>query len=519
MSSISAVVAQVSDLQEGEMQEVSVEKTKVLLARVEGKFFATGANCTHYGAKLINGVLKGDRLVCPWHNACFGVKSGEMLEPPGLDDLPAYKVEIKGDDVVVTVPENAPQQCVPEMASYDADADSRVFIILGAGVAGINAAETLRKAGFLGKVVMLTAEDELPYDRTMLSKKYLQEKSDDNSLPLRSQQFYQEHDIEVLTNHRVKEVDATQKQITFSDNSTMNYDALLLATGCKARKLDIPGFDLANVFTLHNHEDAQQIVAAAKKASQAVVIGSSFIGMEVAASLRKQDLAVTVISPDAVPFASILGEEIGQIFRQVHEKNGVVFHKETKATKFVGNSKVEEVILKDSTSLPADLVVVGVGVEPATSYLKGVELNEKDHSIPTNEYLQVKEGLYAAGDIARFPYWQTEKPTRIEHWRLAAQHGRIAAYNMAGKEVKFKGIPFFWTGQYNLKLRYAGHATSWDEVIIEGNLEEQEFIAYYIKDQQVLAVAGCNQDQEIAAITELMRQKTLNKEDLALEKV
>ncbi len=505
MSSISTVVAQVSDLQDGEMKEVSVAKTKVLLTKVEGKFFATGANCTHYGAKLINGVLKGDRLVCPWHNACFQAKNGEMLEPPALDDLPAYEVEVKGNDIVVTVPENAPQQCVPNMASYNPDADSRVFVILGAGVAGINGAETLRQAGFQGRVVMLTAADELPYDRTMLSKKYLQGKSGDNSLPLRSQQFYQQHNIEVLTNHRVKEVDATQKQITFADDSTMNYDALLLATGCKARKLDVPGFELKNIFTLRNHEDAQQIVAAAQEASQAVVIGSSFIGMEVAASLRKQDIAVTVVSPDAVPFASILGEEIGQMFRQLHEKNGVVFHSETKATKFVGNGKVEEVILKNGTSLTADLVVVGVGVEPATDYLKGVEINEKDHSVPTNEYLQVKESLYAAGDIARFPYWQTEEPTRIEHWRLAAQHGRIAAYNMAGKEVKFKGIPFFWTGQYDLKLRYAGHATSWDEVIIDGNVEEQEFIAYYVKDKQVLAVAGCNRDQEIATITELMR--------------
>ena len=300
------------------------------------------------------------------------------------------------------------------------------------------------------------------------------------------------------------QVDATAKTITFEDGDSLTYDALLLGTGGKPRRLDIPGMDLQNVFTLRSFEDTEQILATAEKASQAVVIGSSFIGMEAAAGLAQHGLKVTVVSPESLPFKKILGEEIGQVFQQVHEENGVSFRLGTKATQFEGNAKVEAVILNNGERLAADLVVVGIGVQPATEFLKGVELHE-DQSVPVDKYLRATEGLYAAGDIARYPDWRTGEATRVEHWRIAAQQGRIAASNMAGRAVEFRGVPVFWTMQFQFPLRYVGHAEQWDEIIFDGDPQKREFIAFYVKNDQVLAAATSQRDTETAAIFDLLR--------------
>lgn len=507
MNSISAIVAQADDLKDGQMRQVSVGETEVLLTRVNGDFHALGATCTHYGAPLIRGVLKGERIVCPWHNACFHAQSGALLEPPGFDGLPCYPVQVKGQDVVVTVPQEQQSAQTPEMAAYDPEADSRVFVILGAGAAGSIAAETLRQDGFQGRVVMISSEDTLPYDRPKMSKQYLAgDPEEAEPFIWRSQHFYDQHGIELRLGQAVTQVDPSQKSITFVDHSTLSYDSLLLVTGGKPRFLRVPGAELENIFTLQSYKDAEQIIAAAKPGSQVVVIGSSFIGMEAAASLRERQLTVTVVSPDSVPLEKILGAELGKVFQQEHQRHGVSFRLQTKATQFEGEGKVKTVVLETGDRLPADLVVIGIGVQPVTDYLTGVERNQ-DQSLSTNEHLQVMEGLYAAGDIAQFPL--DGKPTRIEHWRLAAQHGRIAADNMSGKAVKFKGVPFFWTGQFELKLRYVGHAKTWEEVIVDGDLAELKFIAYYIQNHQVVAVAGNQRNPEMTAISELMRLQQL----------
>lgn len=502
MSDKRAVVAQVGDLQAGQMQQVSVDKTRILLVRVEGQFHALGANCTHYGAPLHTGVLSGNRIVCPWHNACFNVVTGDQQQPPGLESLPRYRVEVEGNDVVVWVPEKRQFTRTPEMVNQDQDIDQRLFVILGTGAAGANAAETLRQAGFQGRVVMVTAEAKLPYDRPKLSKQYLEGKAPEKSLPLRSLEFYENHGIEILTDTLATRVDPAQKTISFAGGDTLRYNSLLLATGGQARTLKVPGAELSQIFTLRSFADSDVILAAAEQGQQVVVIGSSFIGMEVAASLTQQGSSVTVVSPESVPFEKVLGPEVGRVFQQEHERQGVTFRLETKAERFEGDNRVQAAVLDNGDRLPADLVVVGIGVEPVTDYLTGVNLNA-DGSVSTDEYLRVREGLYAAGDMARFPL--AGQPTRIEHWRLAAQQGRIAAQNMAGNQVAFTGVPFFWTGQFDLTLRYVGHAETWDQVLIQGDLSEADFLAYYIQDQQVRAVAGINRDREIAALSELMR--------------
>ena len=505
-------VAKIDDLENGQMQQLTVAESPILLSKIDDNFYATGAFCTHNGAPLAKGVLCQEKIVCPWHNACFNAIAGQQLDPPGLDSLATYAVRVEGDKVLVKLPEEIAQHRTLEMASHVPKLDPRIFVVLGAGVAGINAVETLRKQGFQGKVILISAEEKLPYDRTKLSKNYLQGSADADSLSLRSCEFYARHGIELRFGQSVTKVDAINKSLTFANGSSLEYDSLLLATGGKARKLDVEGSDLANIFTLRQPEDANAILAVVKDAQKAVVIGSSFIGMEAASSLIQQGLEVTVVSPSDVPFEKILGDKLGKMFQKVHEAKGVSFRFATKATKFVGSGKVEAVILENGDRLEADLVLLGVGVQPNTNYLKGIELSEKDRSIPVNKYLQSEIGdIYAAGDIATFPYAPMGESTRIEHWRLAAQHGRLAAANMLGKKMQSVEsiVPFFWSGQYDLKLRYVGHAEAWDNIYFDGDLEQPEFLAFYLRDNKVMAVAGINRDRDIAAISELMRQQKM----------
>ncbi|MEH2390729.1 MAG: FAD-dependent oxidoreductase [Nostoc sp.] len=511
MKQIEAVVANINDLNDGEMRQVSVGETEILLTRLDGKYHAVGAHCSHYKAPLAEGVLNGHHVVCPWHNAYFDVTSGDQLEPPGLDSLACYQVRIEGENVIVSLPEKTTGLRSPAMAQFNPDADERTFVILGAGAAGVHAAETLRVAGYQGRIVMITQDDKLPYDRTKLSKDYFIGETSSEEMPLRSPDFYKEHAIEVLLNKRVEQVQTTAKAITFSDSNagtsgdSLNYDALLVATGGKPLQLDIPGADLQNILTLRSFDDTDRILTLSKQKGQAVVIGSSFIGMETAAGLSQHGLQVTVVSPDSVPFKKILGEEIGKIFQQVHEENGVSFKLGRKAVQFEGSDKVEAVILDNGDRLKADIVIVGIGVQPATDFLQGIDLHPKDGSVVVDEYLRAADGIYAAGDIARYPDWRTNESLRVEHWRVAAQQGRIAAHNMAGKAVKFRGLPLFWTMQFEFPLRYIGHAQSWDEIIVDGDLQKQEFIAFYVKNNQVLAVATSHKDTETAAMAELMR--------------
>jgi apoptosis-inducing factor 3 len=509
MQPIEKIVATVDDLQDGEKRQVKVGETEVLLARIDGTFYATGAFCTHYQAPLAEGILSGEQIVCPWHTAHFNLKTGQQQEPPGLDSLSCYAVRIDGKNVIVQVPADPTGQQTPAMAAYDPNQDSRTFVILGAGAAGVHAAETLRVAGYQGRVIMVTADDRLPYDCTWLSKDYLTGKVSAEKMPLRSAEFYGEHDIEIWLSKPATQVNTATKTIAFQDGEQLSYDALLVAVGGRPRSLEVPGATLENVLTLRSFDDADRILAAAKQATHAIVVGSSFIGMEAAAGLTQQGVKVTVVSPDSLPFQKILGDQIGQAFQQVHQENGVGFQWQRQIDRIEGNGKVEAVTLNDGTRLAADLVVVGVGVQPATELLEGVALHPQDKSVVVDQYLHAAEDFYAAGDIARYPDDRTHELMRVEHWRVAAQQGRIAAYNMVGQPTPFKTVPIFWTMQFGFPLRYVGHAEQWDEVIVDGNLHgsaaDRQFIVFYVKDNRVLAAATSKRDAETAALTELLR--------------
>jgi NADPH-dependent 2,4-dienoyl-CoA reductase/sulfur reductase-like enzyme len=351
---------------------------------------------------------------------------------------------------------------------------------------------------------MITKEDRTPYDRPNLSKDYLHGHAEPEWMPLRPDDFFEKYDIEVLKGKKAVKLDPKTRTVTLADSTAIKFDNLLIATGGTPRKIEIPGNELENVFVLRSFDDADSIIAAAKDAKRAVVIGASFICMEAAFSLRERGLSVTVVAPDKFPFEKTLGPEIGKLFQRVHESKGVEFRLGSQAESLEGENVVRAVKLGSGEGIEADLVVVGIGVMPATSFLEGFEI-EKDGGVKVDKYLSVEDGIYAAGDIASFPDARTGEITRIEHWRTALQQGRVAAHNMAGKPTAFTSVPFFWTTQFDVTLNYVGHAHGWDEIIFQGDIEKQDFLAFYIKDKRVAAVAGMNRDHDLAYAEEMMR--------------
>ena len=499
------IVASTDDLQDGQMTEVKVGDRNVLLARVGEEFFALAPECPHAGGQLAQGTLCEGHLRCPWHQARFDARTGDLEEPVSLDGLPRFDVRVEDGDVIVSVPDEPAEKRSMPMTDFDPEADDRTFLIVGAGASAAGAAEALRQDGYQGRIVMITREQQIPYDRTKLSKGYLKIPGADSYPPvLRSEDFYEENGIELITGREVTKLDAESQVVELDDDSHMDYDAALLATGGRPRTLPIPGMDLENVFLLRSVADADAIRAALEDAMYGVVVGASFIGMEAAAGLTGRDVQVTVVAPESVPFELSLGQEVGGVVQRLHEDKDVLFEMGRTVASFEGDDVVEDVVLDNGDRVEADLVIVGVGVQPVTDYIEGLDLN-KDGSVPVDSHMRAADNLYAAGDIASFPSPQTGDPIRVEHWRLALQLGRIAAHNMAGREVDYEDVPFFWTDQYHNMIRYVGHAEEWDDLIVDGDLEEGEFVAFYAKDGRILAAAGLDRDREMDAIAELMR--------------
>jgi NADPH-dependent 2,4-dienoyl-CoA reductase/sulfur reductase-like enzyme/nitrite reductase/ring-hydroxylating ferredoxin subunit len=497
-------LANTFELRDGEMKEISVDERRILLARVGDNFHAVSATCPHYGGPLAEGSLCGTRVVCPWHHAAFNVVNGNLEDPPALDSLVSYDLRVEGERILVRLPEEVEDRRTPAMAQRDASADPRQFVIIGAGAAGYAAAQALREEGFRGNVVMITREDRAPYDRPNLSKDYLHGHADPEWMPLRGEDFFREHDIALLLNREVTRVEAHSKTITFTNGETMDYDALLVASGGAPVRLNIPGADLKNVCVLRSFADADSIIETAARSRRVVVVGASFIGMEVAYSLRERGLEVTVVAPSQEPFEVTLGAEVGALFRRVHESHGVRFKLGNIVYRFEGNHKVEAVVLDNGERIETDMVVVGVGVRPVTQFLDGVELDQAG-AVVVDSRLCAADGLFAAGDIASFLDPRTGGRVRIEHWRTAQQQGRTAAHNMLGRNVAFAAVPFFWTRQFDIGMLYVGHATSWDEIIYRGDIASHDFLAFFVQGNRVVALAGMNRDREMAAAEELLR--------------
>ncbi len=471
----------------------------VLLARQGGELFAVGASCTHYGGPLADGLIAGDTIRCPWHHACFSLRTGEALRAPALKPVACWHVEQRnGKAYVGKMVKRAGPLSPPAKG-----AAPRSVVILGGGAAGNAAAEMLRREGYTGRITMLSADASLPCDRPSLSKGYLAGTAPPKSVPLRSRAFYEKHKIAVRLNARATAIDTAARRVELLGGKRVAYDALLLATGADPVRLDVPGHDLPQVHYLRTFADSRALLAKAKASERAVVIGASFIGLEVAAALRARDVEVHVVAPEEVPMERILGAEVGRLFRTLHEQHGVIFHLGATAASF----QERTVTLKSGERLRADLMVVGVGVRPAISLAEKAGL-AIDRGVTVNEYLETSvPGILAAGDIARWPDARTGERIRVEHWVVAERQGQTAARNILGRRERFDAVPFFWTDQYDLSLSYVGHAEKWDSAEIDGQLDERDCTITYRSGRNILAVAAIRRDiASLRAEVELERK-------------
>ncbi len=458
----------------------------VLLARRGVEWFAVGASCSHYHGPLAEGLMVGETVRCPWHHACFSLRDGAALRAPALDPLPSWRVEQAGGRVFVREKRAAPAPKRP------AGATQRRIVIVGGGAAGNAAAETLRAEGYGGELVLVSGEPTLPCDRPNLSKDFLAGSAPEEWVFLRPAEFYRERGISLELGTQVVSLDPGAREIRLADGRALAWDALLLATGAVPRRLAVPGGDLPHVFTLRSLADCRAIIARAGAARSAVVVGASFIGLEAAASLATRGLAVTVVAPEALPMAGMLGPELGAFFKGLHEAHGVVFHLGTTPQAITERA----VRLASGAELPAELVLVGIGVRPETGLAAAAGLAVAD-GVLVDEFLAASApGIFAAGDIASWPDRRSERRLRIEHWVVAGRQGRIAARNMLGLGESCDIVPFFWTQQYDVSLSYVGHAARWDRIEVTGSPEARDCAVSYFTAGRKVAVATIFRDLE-----------------------
>ena len=486
-----------ADLPDGGMVQGHADGEAVLVARRGDHVFAIGALCTHYGAPLVDGILVDETVRCPWHHACFSLTNGEAVRAPALSPVPCWKVERRDERFFVS------RKSAPIAPRPLAGQQPERIVIVGAGAAGNAAAETLRREGFSGAITMIGAEPSVPYDRPSLSKEYLAGSAPAEGISLRTAQFYAEHGITLVLGARVTAIEIEDRCVRLETGAAHPYDALLLATGADPVRLQIPGSHLPHVYTLRTMADSAAIIARASSARRAVVIGASFIGLEVAASLRARKIEVHVVAPSRVPLAPVLGSEVGEFVRRLHEQHGVVFHL-GQTTREIG---AELVTLADGTQLPADLVVVGIGVRPSVALAEKAGL-PVDNGVLVDQYLETgTPGIFAAGDIARVSNPRTGERVRIEHWVVAERQGQTAARNMLGRREPFSAVPFFWSAHYDVTLAYVGHADRWDRIAIHGSLERRDCRIEYVLNEEIVAVATIGRDRESLAAEVVMEQR------------
>ena len=483
----------IDDISDGSLLAGHVAEEAILLARRGDEFFAIDGKCTHYGGPLAEGLLVEDTVRCPWHHACFSLRTGEALRAPASTPIACWSVERR--DGKVFVHKKKKIFAVKRQASAPDARSPETIVIIGGGAAGFAAAEQLRREQYLGSIVMLSNEATSPVDRPNLSKDYLAGNAPEEWVPLRPESFYADNGIDLRLRTHVAEIDVRQREIVLAEGSKITYDRLLLATGAEPNRPSIPGAEQPHVRTLRSLADCRAIIALAKTARRAVVLGAGFIGLEVAASLRARNIEVDVVGPEKRPMERILGPQMGDFIRSLHEEHGVVFHLEDVAIAIDG----KEVKLRSGGRLEADFVVAGLGVRPRTelAHRAGLKL---DRGIVVNDFLETTApGIFAAGDIVRWPDPHSRHCIRVEHWVVAERQGQTAALNMLGRQEKFTAVPFFWSQHYDVPINYVGHAESWDQLTIDGEVAAKDCLLQYKRNGRVLAVASIYRD--LASLT------------------
>ena len=448
---------------------------EVLLVHSGTEIFAVAARCSHYHGPLAEGLVVGDSIRCPWHHACFDLRSGEAVRAPALNSLDCWQVEQRNGRIFV---HEKREQRKPS-GKAQASAPDRI-VIVGGGAAGFAAAEMLRRREFRGSIVMLSSDAAAPVDRPSLSKDYLAGSAPEDWMPLRPDSFYSETGIELRLNSHV----------VTARGGKVAYDRLLLATGAEPVRLPIPGADQPHLHTLRSLDDCRAIIDAAKRARRVLVIGGSFIGLEVAAALRARKIEVHVVVPTKRPMERIFGPEMGDFVRALHEEHGVVFHLEDTVVGIEG----QRATLKSGGVIEAGLVVVGIGVRPRLALAEEAGL-ALDRGVLLNAFLETSvPDIYAAGDIARWPDPHSDQTIRVEHWVVAQRQGQIAALNMLGQRTIFDSVPFFWSQHYDVPINYVGHAEQWDEIVTDGDITAKDCLLKYKRKGRLLAVASIFRD-------------------------
>jgi NADPH-dependent 2,4-dienoyl-CoA reductase/sulfur reductase-like enzyme/nitrite reductase/ring-hydroxylating ferredoxin subunit len=457
----------------------------VLLVRAGPEIFAIDAHCSHYHGPLAEGLVDGESIRCPWHHACFDLRTGEAARAPALGPLSVWQVEQEGNRIFVRHKREQPKPRVKGVV----DAPGRI-VIVGGGAAGFAAAEMLRRQGFAGSISMLSSDTAPPVDRPNLSKDFLAGTAPEDWLPLRPDSFYTEAAIDLRLKTEVSSIDTKARDIVLADGKTIPYDRLLLATGAEPVRLPIPGADQRHVHVLRTLDDCRAIIASADGARRAIVIGASFIGLEAAAALRTRGIEVHVVGLETRPMERVLGPAMGDFVRSLHEEHGVIFHLGDTVTAIDG----KRATLKSGGVIEADVVVVGVGVRPRLALAEKAGL-AIDRGVSVNAYLETSvPGIYAAGDIARWPDPHSKANIRVEHWVVAERQGQTAARNMLGQREVFDAVPFFWSQHYDVPINYVGHAEQWDEITVDGNIAARDCLLQYKSGGRVLAVASIYRD-------------------------
>ncbi|KGL93409.1 Apoptosis-inducing factor 3, partial [Charadrius vociferus] len=502
----------------------------VLLVRNRKEFSALGSKCPHYGAPLSKGVLKGERLRCPWHGACFNIKTGDIEEYPSLDCLPCFKVTVKDGKVFVTAKKKV--LTLPAVTKHKqhlglskrCPLNQSTMLLLGGGVAALLCAETLRQEGFTGRIIMATKEKHVPYDKSKLSKE-MNLKAED--FYLRKPEFLDAHGIELWTEKEAVSVDFQKQKVCFMDGSSQKYNQLLIATGSHSSSLKVPGADLQNVFILQTPEDSSKILELAT-GRNLVIIGASFIGTRLQTAERSRasghpasarDTNETSLQPGAAAKlpAWVLAGQLPLPFQMLQNK-GVKFYMKTELCELKGeDGKVTEAVLSGGEKLPAAVVVVGIGVFPNSAFLKGTSIARDDSgAILVDLHMQTNiPNVFAAGDVVSFPVALLNGDrTSIHHQQVAEAHGHIAALNMLKKDKELHTVPFFWTTMLGKSIRYAGCGKGYTDTVVKGSLEQQKFLIFYIRDGFVTAAASLNCDPMVSLIAEVLCSgKQISKEE------
>ncbi len=457
----------------------------VLLVREGGAVSAIDAHCSHYHGPLADGLVADGTVRCPWHHACFSLRTGEALHAPAIAPLSIWKVEEKDGRIFVREKREAETR-----ATRIASPAPQRIVIVGGGAAGYAAAEMLRREAFGGEIVMLSNDADPPVDRPNLSKDYLAGSAPEEWVPVQPDGFYTDNRIDLRLKTDVASIDTAARHVVTASGQKVPYDRLLLATGAEPVRLTMPGSDQPNVHTLRTLADCRTIIAQAKDAKRAVVIGASFIGLETAAALRTRGIEVHVVAPEKRPMEKILGPAMGDFIRALHEEKGVVFHLEDTVAAVEGNIAR----LKSGGTLETDLVVMGVGVRPrlALAEQAGLKLNK---GVVVDAFLETSvPGIYAAGDIARWPDPHSKQNIRVEHWVVAERQGQAAARNMLGQRRPFNAVPFFWSQHYDVPINYVGHAETWDTIEVDGDIAARDCLVRYKLGGRTLAVASIYRD-------------------------